>query len=952
MVPSTTKTTESLPAVNNRVRSFLVGLFLGLLVVLYPLKGPTAPFRHYSKIKINIYSFLSIPVKAHNVYIVPLSVGKFVLGVTSKGQIQYPFQLSLSSPYFLFIMSSSNLSNCSNCGNSQEFPWDLHSQCFKCRSCRALDWDSGCEECAQFSDDYWLNLKRSLQRFSGEVEAEEAMDTDTQVIGKPGVLQALSPSGLGQQASQILPVSLQGSAKTAGLDKGKPAATKSSGSLSKVSAYDEEARSLAGQSQLLPPSINLAWQQEQDNQSKTNILQASARMMAEFGSLFAAGRYGKVLPQGGVLQSQLPDDSRGIPWDIEKQLGTRAQGGLAAGYASRQPAKDERERGRRRTRSRSRSSSSNRGHSRTRPRQIKHGRRNVSSSSFSDSSPSYHGKKDRKRAKRRKKYRSRSKSRSHTPSEKRRSRRYEYSAHRKPKNFQDFYGQDPYLRGLPTGNDWFNTMPYPKGTGTQGIPKEPSAALGTPYQGINPFIYQQPLATEPSGAEIQSTIEQQCKIFFQKMFADNKDLKPVSKTRDTPSSREMPDLTKEVISQEESEGEQEPEVESVKCSDEPSGSDSENSGLDEEVKQAHSDGPDYNLRKHLFPLALSLNPEIAQESKSPTREMPKALAYAGIKSTSKDVDALPFGAVTKSMLNKADLILGGFYNPKRRTWEHQVRSLPPSGAVMQRPYAGNHLALHTKGSFFKGPPKDIVSPINFRTYDFKSVPDDRIVGLASVDAFTPELAQNHQVEELSFVKDPNTHLSPANMDSWESIARCTVQSLSKVEILTTAAINALDQLTKANEAYPQEDLVKLRALLAGSFGALTNAQAFAITTLSNNILHRRDMWISKLGEESVKQLRIAPLFGSTLFSSDLVNRVRQEYVDSHQKNLVVTVSTDTAKPNSSYRIPKATKPKKEKKQTPVLAKAAPVANSNPPKSSKKTKKNKGSSQSKPPKGNP
>ena len=481
--------------------------------------------------------------------------------------------------------------------------------------------------------------------------------------------------------------------------------------------------------------------------------------------------------------------------------------------------------------------------------------------------------------------------------------------------------------------------------GNGGTPKprskKPEAALGAPLQG-NPLglIQPQQTPTGPSGADLFS-FQQHFAQLFDKMMAE-KALQIAPKVRENllPLEESMDTLKKssEVNSQAGEGEDKDPQSES--SSEKGSRSEDETSGSeDEKVKdKLKSDAINYNIKKHLYPLALSLNPEISQSSQSPTRRDP-ALSYAAVKSASKKVDSLPHGAVTSFMLSNADLYLGGFYNPKRKIWEHQSRNLPSSGSILQRPYAGSHLCLQAKGSFFKGPPKDIVSPISFRQFDYKSSPDDKTVGLWAVDAFTPELAQNHQVPELSFAKDPKPHLSPATLDSWESIARSTVQALSKVEVMTTASINLVDKLLKADEPLqnPQEELKKLRALLASSFGACSNAQAFSITNLSNLILQRRDIWLSNAGDDIVKQLRIAPLFGSTLFSSDIVNRVRQDYMDYHQKNLVVNVSTDTPKTLAGYKIPKVNKPKQEKKSTAKAKQADNIPKARSKKSKNKTK---------------
>ena len=170
---------------------------------------------------------------------------------------------------------------------------------------------------------------------------------------------------------------------------------------------------------------------------------------------------------------------------------------------------------------------------------------------------------------------------------------------------------------------------------------------------------------------------------------------------------------------------------------------------------------------------------------------------------------------------------------------------------------------------------------------------EQVVGLVHVEPFTPELAQSHQVPELTFLKDQKLALAPNIVDSWESIARSTVQILSKVEIMANAAIVLLDKHIIANNPLnsPQEDLTSLRTLVGQAYGTLTNGQACAVTQLSNVILHRRDAWLSNMGDQAAKQLRIAPLFGPTLFPSNVINKTRQEYIQDNKMSLVVSSAT-------------------------------------------------------------
>ena len=286
----------------------------------------------------------------------------------------------------------------------------------------------------------------------------------------------------------------------------------------------------------------------------------------------------------------------------------------------------------------------------------------------------------------------------------------------------------------------------------------------------------------------------------------------------------------------------------------------------------------------MYPLALSLLPELITTSESSASTDP-TLSLAGIKPTTRALDVLPLGTVTQSLLNKADLHLGGFYNTKKKHLESVNRDIPASGPLLQRPYAGDHLGLQTKGTFFKGPPKDITSAVFFKPSDFVSeLKAEQVVGLVHVEPFTPELAQSHQVPELTFLKDQKLALAPNTVDSWESIARSTVQILSKVEIMANAAIVLLDKHIIANNPLnsPQEDLTSLRTLVGQAYGTLTNGQACAVTQLSNVILHRRDAWLSNMGDQTAKQLRIAPLFGPTLFPSNVINKTRQEYIQDNK----------------------------------------------------------------------
>ena len=68
-----------------------------------------------------------------------------------------------------------------------------------------------------------------------------------------------------------------------------------------------------------------------------------------------------------------------------------------------------------------------------------------------------------------------------------------------------------------------------------------------------------------------------------------------------------------------------------------------------------------------------------------------------------------------------------------------------------------------------------------------------------------------------------------------------------------------------------------------------------------------------MGDQTAKQLRIAPLFGPTLFPSNVINKTRQEYIQDNKMSLVVSsaakVATNTIRPKTKVEIKSSTEAK-------------------------------------------